>query len=104
MRRPGCADAALVIGKLCSVFALDQETVNHFRFAADQTGFIIIEKLIAHHPDHQRTDGQRLHQENDPPCAVLFNTDPDRNGIDLHYDERCEDKRHVKCDLLKKAV
>ena len=75
------ADTAFIIGDLCAVRALDQEAINHFGFAADDAGFIIIEKVIAFRFVHHGPNGHGLKKQNNAFGTVFRNPQTDPDGI-----------------------
>ena len=73
--------AAFIISDFCTVRTLDQETVDYLRIIADNTGFVIIKKVITLYPDHLCSDGHRIEDENHTLRTVFGNTQTDHDGI-----------------------
>ena len=74
------ADTALVKSDFSTVRAFNQETVDNLIFVADDTGFIIIKKVITFDLVHHCADSDGLKKQNNTLRTVLGDpqTDPDR--------------------------
>ena len=75
------AHTAFIKSDLGAVRALDQETIDNLVLVADDTGFIIVKKVITFDLVHHCTDSDGLKKQNNTLRAVLRDPQADPDSI-----------------------